>query len=87
MTHPLVIRTLLSSAVGVRRIPSRHIALFQTAASAMSATKRTAVRDRAVDSADSTPLPGHTVIVDLTHFFEKNPDGYTCAAVFLDMNT
>jgi len=27
------------------------------------------------------------VSVDLTHFFEKNPDGYTCAAVFLDMST
>jgi hypothetical protein len=53
----------------------------------MSATKRTAIRDRAVDSADSTPVPGHTVSVDLTHFFEKNSDGYTCAAVFLDMST
>jgi len=87
VTHPLVIRTLLSSAVGVRRIPSKHIARFQTAASAMSSTKRTAVRDRAVDSAGSTPSPGHTVSVDLTHFFEKNSDGYTCAAVFLDMST
>jgi hypothetical protein len=27
------------------------------------------------------------VSVDLTHFFEKNSDGYTCAAVFLDMST
>ena len=60
---------------------------FQSSASSLSATKRTAIRREASDTLYSDPPPGTHASVDLTHFFERNSDGYVCAAIFLDRST
>ena len=87
MTNPLVFRTLTQSALEIGRIPAKAMARFQTSASSLSATRRTAIRREASDTLYADPPPGSHANVDLTHFFERNSDGYVCAAIFLDRST
>ena len=87
VTNPLVFRTLVQSALGIGKISARAMQRFQSSASSLSATKRTAIRREASDTLYSDPPPGSHASVDLTHFFERNSDGYVCAAIFLDRST
>jgi hypothetical protein len=87
VTNPLVFRTLTQSALGIGKILARSMQRFQSSASSLSATKRTAIRREARDSLYSDPPPGTHASVDLTHFFERNSDGYVCTAIILGRST
>ena len=80
-------RTLTQSALGIGKISARSMQRFQSSASSLSATKRTAIRREARDSLYSDPPPGTHASVDFTHFFERNSDSYVCAAIFLDRSS
>ncbi len=53
----------------------------------MLATKHSEIRESALLSSNSNPLPGHTMSVDPMHYFERNHDEYIFAAVFMDLIT
>ena len=87
VTSIQVLRMLSETALGVARFKSLHLDRFQTAASALASTRRTAVRHRVVDTGDPNPPGGRSASLDLTHNFPPDSEGNVCAAIFLDLST